>query len=157
MSKEIERKFLVMDDSYKGNIVPIHIIQGFISTEKDKVVRVRIAGSRAFLTLKNDGGGITRNEFDYEIPYSDAVEIMEQMCGNDTLEKNRYIINYEGHTWEVDEFMGHNKGLVMAELELKSENEAFIKPLWLGKEVTSDVRYLNANLVRYPYKKWEHP
>jgi adenylate cyclase len=155
MAKEIERKFHVLDDRFKKDITPVHIRQGFISTEKHKVIRVRISGPRAFLTLKNEGEGITRNEFEYEIPHGEASEIMELMCGNSIVEKYRYILDYEDHTWEVDEFLGLNEGLLIAEIELQSEDEKFVSPPWLGMEITHDKRYLNAYLAEHPYSSWE--
>jgi adenylate cyclase len=154
MAKEIERKFLVLSDHFKKDVTPVHIRQGFVSTEKNNVVRVRVAGSRAFLTLKNEDEGITRNEFDYEIPPDDANEIIKLMCGNHIVEKYRYILDHEGKTWEIDEFLGLNEGLIIAEVELQSENEAFDKPPWLGAEVTHDKRYLNASLALHPYDSW---
>ena len=154
MPKEIERKFLVTSNAYKAGITPVLIQQGFISTEKDRVVRVRVKGDKAFLTIKNAGIGISRNEYEYPIPQEDAKELLEGFCLQPLLEKYRYIVEYEGHTWEVDEFLGENEGLVVAEIELRSEDDPFRKPDWLGNEVTRDERYYNANLVDHPYNIW---
>ena len=154
MAQEIERKFLVRDDTFKTGVTPLFIRQGFISTDKDSVVRVRIYGNRGFLTLKGSGTGISRTEFEYEIPVEDAHEMLEELCKGPTIEKFRYVIEYEGHTWEVDEFMRENSGLVIAEIELTHESEGFLKPPWLGDEVTGDPRYYNANLISNPFTAW---
>lgn len=154
MATEIERKFLVLNDSFKEGIVPVYIRQGFISTDKIRVVRVRIAGTRAFLTLKTAGPGITRYEYEYAIPVEDAQEILDRMCSGSVIEKYRYLVEHENHNWEVDVFMGENEGLVIAEIELQTAHEEFIKPIWLGNEVTHDERYYNAKLVEHPYADW---
>ncbi|MDT8393707.1 MAG: CYTH domain-containing protein [Bacteroidales bacterium] len=154
MAKEIERKFLVLNDSFKEGLVPVYIRQGFISTDKNRVIRVRIAGTRASLTLKTGVTGITRNEYEYAIPLEDAREILDRMCSGFVIEKYRYLVEHENHKWEVDVFMGENKGLVIAEIELKTEHEKFKKPNWLGDEVTHDERYYNAMLVKHPFADW---
>lgn len=154
MAREIERKFLVRDQSFKEGIKPVLIRQGFISTEKNKVIRVRIAGDQAFLTLKTNGSGISRDEYEYAIPPKDAEELILRMCGTALIEKYRYRLTCHGHEWEVDEFLGSNSGLIVAEIELQSEEEEFAKPPWLGEEVSHDVRYFNASLVNNPYSKW---
>ena len=154
MAREIERKFLVSSDAFKVGVTPVFIRQGFISADKDNVVRVRIQGTQGFLTLKGSGSGISRIEFDYEIPLKDADEMLKIMCSGIIIEKFRYVIKYKGHTWEVDEFMKENSGLVVAEIELKAEDEAFHKPPWTGKEITGDPVYYNVNLIQLPYSKW---
>src|SRR5210317_898527 len=150
MAKEIERKFLVRGDDYKKGITPVFIRQGFISTDKDRVVRVRIYGDRGFIALKGSGTGISRTEFEYEIPVEDAHELLKEFCKGPIIEKFRYVVNYQGFTWEVDEFMRENSGLVIAEIELTHENEDFLKPPWVSDEVTGDARYYNVNLLSNP-------
>ncbi|MEE4256789.1 MAG: CYTH domain-containing protein [Bacteroidales bacterium] len=153
MAQEIERKFLVISDDYKTATEPVFIRQGFISTHKDHVVRVRIQGNKGFLALKGSGSGITRIEFEYEIPVEDAHQMLEAFC-TPTIEKFRYKLLSGKHAWEVDEFLKENSGLTMAEIELQSEDEDFLKPSWLGKEVTGDPRYYNANLIDHPFCNW---
>jgi len=153
MALEIERKFLVISDDYKAGIEPVFIRQGFVSTHQDHVVRVRIQGNKGFLALKGSGSGITRIEFEYKIPLEDAHQILEELCTT-TIEKLRYEIPSGKHGWEVDEFLKDNSGLVIAEIELQSEDEDFIKPSWLGKEVTGESRYYNANLIDHPFCNW---
>jgi adenylate cyclase len=118
-------------------------------------VRVRIAGEQGFLTIKGKTQGISRLEFEYEIPLADAHTLLTELCEKPLIEKYRYLLDYEGFTWEIDEFLGDNAGLIVAEIELKSENQAFVQPDWLGEEVSHDPRYLNANLIRNPYKNWQ--
>jgi adenylate cyclase len=154
MPQEIERKFLVKSYSFRkeGQLVYIH--QGFLSTDKERIVRVRVAGDKAFLTIKGLVRGIGRAEYEYEIPAEDARYMLENLCIRPTIEKNRYKIPMEGFTWEVDEFLGDNDGLVIAEIELEHEAQEFPKPAWLGEEVTGEAKYYNANLVKHPYKEW---
>jgi adenylate cyclase len=154
MPQEIERKFLVRDDSYKTQGHSVYIHQGFLSTDKERVVRVRIAGKKAYLTVKGITKGIGRAEYEYKIPLADAKFMLENLTAGPTIEKNRYYINKEGFIWEVDEFMGDNEGLVVAEIELDSEDQDYPVPEWLGEEVTGDPRYYNANLVEQPFKSW---
>jgi adenylate cyclase len=153
-NEEIERKFLVNGYDFKHGIEPVHIRQGFISTHKEHVIRIRTCGQKAFITLKSSGSGITRKEYEYEIPYRDAAKLFETFCLKPLIEKNRYPITYKGAKWDVDEFLGVNQGLVLAEIELDSENESFEKPPWLGEEVTGDPRYYNARLAVKPYTSW---
>jgi CYTH domain-containing protein len=144
MGVEIERKFLVTGTEWKtGDGVPIR--QGYLNRDKERTIRVRIAGLRAFIAIKGITRGSSRAEFEYEIPVSDAEELLP-ICEGMIIEKTRYTIAHAGSTWEIDEFSGANSGLVIAEIELQSVDEVFRKPLWLGKEVTDDVRYYNANL-----------
>jgi CYTH domain-containing protein len=154
MPKEIERKFLVKDDSYKKLGKPQHIHQGFLNTERERVVRVRLMDEKAWITIKGLSIGATRQEFEYEIPSVDAKYMIENLCEKPTLEKYRYVIPYEGFTWEVDEFLGDNAGLLVAEIELESEAQTFPLPAWVGEEVTGDDRYYNANLIKNPFKNW---
>jgi adenylate cyclase len=155
MPKEIERKFLVKSNAYSALGMPEHLRQGFLSTARERVVRIRIAGSKAFITVKGISTGATRTEFEYEIPQEDAQFMLDHLCEQPTIEKHRYSIPFRGFTWEVDEFHGENEGLVVAEIELPSEDAVFEKPEWIGEEVTHDPRYFNSNLVKQPFKSWK--
>jgi adenylate cyclase len=155
MATEIERKFLVSSDEYKKLALPIFYKQGYLSASPSCIVRVRIAGAKAYLTIKGKTKGLTRDEFEYEIPVQEATEMLSKMALTNIIEKNRYIIEYNGNTWEVDEFLGDNTGLVIAEIELQSEDAAFSKPAWVGKEVSDDGRYFNSSLSQNPYKDWK--
>jgi CYTH domain-containing protein len=127
--------------------------QGYLSTDKERTVRVRIAGNKAMLTIKGITQGASRAEYEYEIPVEDAEELLD-LCQRPIIEKWRHEIEHAGMTWEVDEFFGDNQGLVLAEVELDSPDEAFDLPPWVGKEVTDDPRYFNANLVNHPFRNW---
>jgi len=153
MAREIERKFLVTGDAWRSG-EHNEYRQGYITTDKERTVRVRIAGDRAYLTIKGVTRGATRSEFEYGIPVDDAAELLDQLCLRPLIEKRRYIAEHDGMTWEVDEFFGDNEGLVVAEIELEEERQSFSKPDWVGDEVTSDPRYYNANLVSKPYRSW---
>ena len=154
MALEIERKFLVKYDGYKKNSSESLYCQGYLKSGGNSVVRVRIAGDKAFLTIKGAAKGTVRHEFEYPIPINDA-KFMLKLCEKPLIEKVRYIVDYEGMTWEVDEFLGENQGLVIAEIELTSENQTFQKPDWVGEEVTSSPRYYNSNLIHSPFKTWQ--
>ena len=153
MGEEIERKFLVADPSWKKLGEGTVYRQGYLSTLKERVVRVRTMGKKAVLTIKGASEGATRLEFEYNIPLKDARELLD-LCEGPLIEKTRYKINYRGLVWEVDEFHGENEGLVVAECELRSEDQVIEKPTWVGKEVTADPRYYNANLVAHPFTLW---
>lgn len=153
MGVEIERKFLLKDDSWRKNSVGIFYTQGYLNKTQKSTVRVRIAGDRGFLTIKSKSQGISRKEFEYEIPKKDAIELLE-LSLTPIIEKIRYKIEYAGNCWEVDEFLGENKGLFVAEIELSSEDQQFEKPDWVGEEVSGDKRYYNSHLARNPYLKW---
>jgi adenylate cyclase len=155
MPQEIERKFLVKDHRYRQQCKAVHIHQGFLSTVKKRVVRIRITGEKAWLTMKGASVGAARAEFEYEIPRADAEFMLENLCLKPTIEKHRYKLDYKGFTWEIDEFHGENEGLVVAEIELPTENTPFSLPEWAGKEVTADPRYFNANLVKNPFRNWK--
>ena len=155
MAEEIERKFLVRDNAYRKSGIPHYIHQGFLSTEKDRVVRIRILDNDAFITIKGLTKGISRAEFEYRIPVADAKSMLDHLCLKPTIEKYRYKIDVDGYTWEVDEFLGENEGLVIAEIELEHEGQEFTKPAWIGEEVSHDPRYYNANLVKNPFKHWQ--
>lgn len=155
MGKEIERKFLVKSGNFKENAKKEHIHQGFLSTEKERVVRVRIMGAEAYLTIKGLSEGITRKEFEYKIPLEDARVLLRELCKKPTIEKYRYRVEHGGLTWEVDEFLGANEGLVVAEVELEDPDQEVSLPSWAGREVSGDPRYFNSNLVKDPYKNWK--
>lgn len=153
MAKEIERKFLVKD-SWQPQSEGIKIAQGYLSTVPERTVRVRIKGNRGYLTIKGKNQGISRAEFEYEIPVQDAEELL-QMAEQPILVKTRYLEQQGDFTWEVDVFAGENQGLVVAEIELPAEDAEFSRPAWLGQEVSGDVRYYNANLIKCPFSLWK--
>ena len=156
MAQEIERKFLVLDDSFKHEAFSkSHIQQGYICSERGRTVRVRIRDERAYLTIKgpSENGGLSRYEFEYEIPLEDARQMM-QFCEPGIIDKTRWLVKSGKHTFEVDEFFGDNEGLVVAEVELSSEDETFEKLHFIGKEVTGDRRYYNSQLRLCPFQKW---
>jgi adenylate cyclase len=152
MATEIERKFLVQGTPWR-HATGVRICQGYLNRAKERTVRVRIAGGKAFLTIKGVSRGASRSEFEYGIPVPDAEELLELTDGP-IIEKNRYVIVHDEATWEVDEFLGDNAGLVLAEIELTSEAQTFTRPPWLGREVTHDSRYFNSSLASYPYREW---
>jgi adenylate cyclase len=154
-NQETEYKFRVTSDKWKENSEGIFYKQGYLSTDNNRTVRVRLEGDIAKLTIKGEKKGPSGKEFEYEIPYEDAIYILENLCLKPLIEKIRYKINYEGFTWDVDEFLGENKGLVIAEIELDRADQKFNKPGWAGKNVTLDQRYKNANLVKNPFKNWK--
>lgn len=154
MATEIERKFLVDGDAWRALGTGTVFRQGYLSTEKERTVRVRTEGDRARLTIKGITVGATRAEYEYEIPVADATEMLDDLCHQPIIEKTRYRIDGNGVTWEVDEFFGVNEGLVIAEVELDSEDQVFDLPDWIGVEVTGDARYFNANLIANPFSAW---
>ncbi len=154
MAQEIERKFLLADNSWRGLAPGVEYRQGYLCATKERSVRVRIAGSKAFLTVKGATVGASRSEYEYEIPLEDAASMLDDLCQQPLIEKKRYTIFYQGFTWEVDEFFGLNQGLIVAEIELKSEDQSFERPQWIGEEVTGDPRYYNAALCVAPYSTW---
>jgi len=154
MGIEIERKFLVIGTDWRHVAVGTTYRQGYIVADRERTVRVRRAGERGFLTIKGPGDGARRLEFEYEIPIADAQELLDTLCSGTLIEKIRYRIDYQGFTWEVDEFFGENRGLLLAEIELADEHQVFARPPWVGAEVTDDQRYYNACLSRYPYTSW---
>ena len=155
MTLEIERKFLLLSDEYKAKSTSKRIVQGYICSDKDRVVRVRIYGEQAYITIKNATVGFARHEFEYAIPVADAKVMLKEICEQPIIEKVRYCYDYKGFCWEIDEFYGENEGLVVAEIELPSVETTFEKPPCIGTEVTNDSRYYNANLIRTPYKFWK--
>ena len=155
MAFEIERKFLVKGDAWRGLAEPLRIRQGYVPTKDGTTVRVRIVGGEAFLTMKDRAVGLVRHEFEYPIPVGDAETILDTMCG-DLVEKNRYRIPAKeaGLFWEVDEFFGDNAPLVTAEIELPDEKTIVDLPGWIGRDVTGDHRYKNNNLAEHPFSEW---
>ncbi|GAB4338912.1 MAG: CYTH domain-containing protein [Calditrichia bacterium] len=154
MGKEIERKFLVKGDDWKKKGKGTVYRQGYLSTVKERVVRVRTVNDKGFLTIKGINRGATRLEFEYEIPVADAKEMLEKLCLRPLIEKTRYVVEYGGLKWEVDEFAGENEGLILAEVELEDEQQKVELPDWIGEEVTGDPRYFNSNLIKNPYTSW---
>ena len=154
MGIEIERKFLVTGDAWRAAATAhTRFSQGYLSRDPARTVRVRIAGEAAFLTIKGATHGATRAEFEYPLPLADAQQLLA-MCDGPVVEKVRHLCPHEGMTWEVDEFLGANAGLVLAEIELDAEGQAFARPAWLSTEVTGDARYVNANLAVNPFSRW---
>ncbi|XPV68468.1 MAG: CYTH domain-containing protein [Halarcobacter sp.] len=154
MGIEIERKYLIDKQKLINLKNGINIKQGYINTTDNTVVRLRIKGAKGFLTIKGENKGATRLEFEYEIPLEEANEMLEKLCSKPIIEKTRYEISYESHLWEVDIFYGDNEGLIIAEVELKDENETIILPPWIKKDVTGDIKYYNNQLMKNPYKNW---
>ena len=153
MGTEIERKFLVQGDGWRS-AAGLRLSQGYLCRDVARTVRVRLAGSQAFLTVKGASVGATRAEFEYPIPVDDARQLLA-LCDGPLIDKTRHTLNHAGMVWEVDEFHGANEGLVVAEIELASEDQAFGKPPWLGREVTDDARYFNSYLAAHPYTTWQ--
>jgi adenylate cyclase len=155
MALEIERKYLI-DLEKLGTLKNANRIkQGYITTNKDAVVRVRVKNDKGYLTIKGSNVGVSRLEFEYEIPLVEANEMLDKLCQKPTIDKDRYIIDLHNHIWEIDIFYGDNEGLVIAEVELKDENEHIKLPIWIKKEVTGDIKYYNSNLMTYPYNQWK--
>lgn len=155
MALEIERKYLIDLEKIGTLENGIRIKQGYLSTDKDSVVRVRAKNDKAYLTIKGSNSGIARLEFEYEIPLDEANEMLEKLCQKPVIDKTRYLITHENHTWEVDVFYGDNEGLVVAEVELSSEDEHINLPSWVKEEVSHDDRYFNSNLMKLPFKDWK--
>ena len=155
MAQEIERKFLVKGDFKADSFKATRITQGYLSSVPERTVRVRVKGEKGYITIKGKGNdsGASRYEWEKEIPVDEVKEQLK-LCEPGIIDKTRYLVKAGEHTFEVDEFYGENEGLVMAEVELKDENENFIKPAWLGEEVTGDVKYYNSMLMKHPYTKW---
>lgn len=155
MAIEIEKKYLVTNNQFKETVDSALFRQGYLSVEAERTVRVRSYNGKGFLTVKGINHSCSREEYEYEIPEQDANSMLDSLCVQPIIEKKRYFVTYEGLEWVVDEFLGENQGLVVAEIELESEQQKFKKPDWIGKEVTSDIRYYNSNLVNNPYKGWK--
>ncbi len=155
MSLEIERKFLVKNELWRDNVVSnTRLQQGYLANQKNASVRIRTGNGKAFLNIKSVTVGIRRLEFEYEIPLDDATEMLQQIAEQPFIDKTRYIVRCGKHEWELDVFEGENRGLVVAELELESEDELFELPDWAGNEVSDDTRYYNVNLIKHPFSQW---
>ena len=155
MAQEIEHKFLVRDDSWRKEVyrsVPLR--QGYLVSDPVRSVRIRITADKSYLNIKSGTLGVSRSEYEYEIPLADAREILEQLCSKPLLEKTRHFVRYGDHVWEIDVFESDNAGLVVAEVELAAVGESFARPPWLGEEVSHDPRYYNSQLAKHPYKEW---
>ena len=155
MGIEIERKFLLSADTWKELAKGTYYRQGYLNSQKERTVRVRTIGDTGFLTIKGISVGATRMEYEYEIPVEDARVLLSELCEKPLIEKKRYKIEFAGFIWEVDEFFGENEGLIVAEIELESEDQQFEKPEWVGKEVSDDPRYFNSSLIKNPFSSWE--
>ena len=155
MGVEIERKFLLKNEDWRSEVrSKTTIKQGYLNSEKERTVRIRVRNDKGYLTVKGENKNATRQEFEYEIPVEDA-ESMLLLCQKPIIEKIRSLITVEGKTWEIDDFGGENQGLILAEIELEYEDEQFIIPSWIGEEVTDDPRYFNSSLITHPYSKFE--
>jgi CYTH domain-containing protein len=156
MTKEVERKFLVKGDAWRTLAEGKTYRQGYLNSALERTVRVRTAEGKAYLTIKGLTVGATRAEYEYEIPYDEGEAMLDSLAEKPLIEKRRYKIPAGDLTWEIDEFLGANAGLIIAEVELKSEDQVVTKPEWLGDEVTEDPRYYNANLVKQPFAHWRY-
>lgn len=154
MAVEIERKFLVNGENWQSLGRATVLRQGYILADHGRTVRVRVAGDRGYLTLKGPSSGLSRAEYEYDIPLTDAEEMLRLLCLAPIIEKTRYTIPMEDVVWEVDEFFGENAGLILAEVELISETQAIALPEWIGEEVSGDPRYFNSFLTKHPYSQW---
>lgn len=155
MGYEIERKFLVKGNEWKHNVRGTIYRQGYLSLDPERTVRVRTMDQRGFLTIKDKGTGIQKQEYEYEIPFADAVELLDRLCLQPLIEKKRYIKEYREAVWEIDEFYGENRGLILAEIELERIGQQISIPPWIDKEVSGDPRYFNASLVCNPWCRWK--
>ncbi len=154
MGKEIERKYLVKPGAWSPQGPGTHFKQGYLNSQKERVVRVRIEGTSAKLTIKGLTRGATRSEFEYPLPLEDAEVLLDQLCEQPLIDKHRHVEKHGNHVWEIDVFHGENEGLVVAEVELLSESDEVDIPAWAGEEVTSDPRYFNSNLLKNPFRNW---
>ncbi|MDH5693643.1 MAG: CYTH domain-containing protein, partial [Gammaproteobacteria bacterium] len=150
-----ERKFTIRDDSWRSAVKRSELYrQGYLAGNERSSIRVRLAGDKANLNIKSATLGIYRQEYEYDIPVADANKMLDELCEKPIIEKTRHFVSVGEHTWEVDEFYGENEGLIVAEIELKSESEQFELPDWADKEVSDDPRYYNVSLVKNPYRLW---
>ena len=154
MAVEIEKKFLIKHIPYKQINYSQKIKQGYIVKDRSKVIRVRKKNNQYFITIKGNKIGLSRFEFEYSIPKEDGEILLNEFCKDGFIKKTRHYVKFEKHTWEIDEFHEENKGLIVAEIELRSENENFKIPDWILKEVTNDSKYFNMNLLQRPFKAW---
>jgi CYTH domain-containing protein len=155
MGIEIERKFLVTSQEWRELADGIDYRQGYLSTVKERTVRVRTVGELGYITVKGITVGAKRSEFEYEIPRGDADSMLDFLCERPIIFKTRYTVPHRGHIWEIDDFHLENAGLIVAEVELADPDEWFAKPSWIGEEVTGDARYFNANLIAHPFCDWD--
>lgn len=155
MKIEIERKFLLSDETWRDGARGVLYRQGYLCTDPERTVRVRLGGGTAILAIKGAGDGIARPEFEYPIPTAEAALLLDSLCLQPLVEKYRYLVPFAGLTWEIDEFLGANAGLLLAEVELTQADQAVVLPPWIGREVTGDHRYYNAWLARHPFTTWE--
>lgn len=153
-NKEIERKYLLISDEWKGKSQGVLYRQGYLSIDPVRTVRVRLEGEEGKITIKGEKKSGAGDEYEYNIPGDEAAYIIDHLCMKPVIEKMRYKIEYKGNTWEVDEFFGENLGLILAEIELDSVDQIFEKPTWIGEDVTEDPKYKNASLVKNPFGKW---
>lgn len=154
MAIEIERKFLVINSGWRKQVYhKKNIAQGYLSTNPERTVRIRISNETGIITIKGKSEGVSRAEFEYEVPLDDAQELMK-LCERPVIEKVRNLVKFEGKIWEVDEFSGDNQGLIVAEVELVNEQESVPLPSWVGKEVSTEKKYFNASLIKDPYSQW---
>ncbi len=154
MGTEIERKFLLTGDAWRKLAEGTHYRQGYLNSVKERTVRVRTINDKGFLTIKGITVGATRVEYEYEIPKDECSAMLDDLAEKPIIEKSRYKVGFGGFVWEIDEFFGENEGLIVAEIELESEDQVFEKPEWVGEEVSGDPRYFNSNLIKHPYTKW---
>lgn len=154
MGVEIERKFLVTGDAWRMLGAPALLRQGYLSTDPARTVRVRIENGQGMLTIKGKNAGATRGEWEYPVPVAEAAELLDTLCARPLVEKLRTRVPVGNHVWEVDEFLGENKGLLVAEIELAAEDDLFVLPQWVGAEVTGEARYYNSSLIKLPYSQW---
>lgn len=154
MAAEIERKFLIHKDLWQPKDAGVRIRQGYLSLDPERTVRVRIKGDKGFLTVKGKNHGIARAEFEYEIPVSEAENLLDELCLKPQIDKVRYIENIAGQTWEIDVFSSDNAGLIVAEAELSAVDAELDLPEWIAEDVSEDARYFNSNLIQHPYSKW---
>ena len=157
MATEIERKFLILNQDWQEHIgAEAHIAQGYLASNEFSSTRIRIQDDKANINIKSATLGISRTEFEYVIPVDDAQQMINDLCVKPVIEKTRYFVRHNKHTWEIDVFSGDNEGLIVAEIELSSADEAFETPSWIGEEVSNDARYYNVCLVKNPYKTWSN-
>ena len=155
MGLEIERKFRVVNDNWKSSVESRAVLkQGYLAASEDLAIRVRIEGEQAQLNIKGGTAGISRSEYEYDIPRADAEEMINRLVSGSVIDKTRYKVRCGDHIWDLDVFHGDNQGLVVAEIELEREDEDFLRPDWVGEEVSDDPRYFNASLIKHPYRDW---
>lgn len=155
MGTEIERKFLVRGEAWRELATGTEFRQGYLPTDESCVVRVRVMGANAVLTVKGRNEGISRQEYEYPIPVADGEEMLSRLCRLPLVEKTRYVVDHDSRKWEIDEFKGENQGLIVAEVELNDESETVSLPEWIGREVSDDPRFFNVNLVVNPFSRWK--